>query len=69
MPTSLTMIAIMVVRSAIHALMVLPHMITVNEKLYHLYDLEFIYQPKVEIRHELLEATIEFLQEEQRTMN
>ena len=41
------MVAIMVVRSVFHALMVLPVIITGNVKLYHLYNSGFFHQLKM----------------------
>ena len=61
----LEMVAIMVVRFAFHALMVLPVIITGNDKLYHLCNSGFLSPAKnVWRRHELLEATIGVLAEE-----
>ena len=62
----LEMVAIMVVRFAFHALMVIPVIITGNDKLYHLCNSGFLSPAKnVWRRHELLSKTIGVFAEEQ----
>ena len=65
------MVSIMVVRSAFHALMVLPVIITGNDKLYHHVCNSGFLSPAKNVwrRHDLLERTIGVLPEEQLSHN